>query len=107
MKDYRRALLPAIEDHDGEYLTLVDGVPTWVTVTTITDVPVDVVRFGGDVYVATTDVTPVDYTDGTPPATGEGVYGTGSLLIFTDDGTVYRNSGTKAHPTWVLLADAP
>lgn len=95
---------PTLDD-EGTYLAVVNGVPTWASVSTILTQVVGAVNLGGDVYVVTTDETPVDYTDGTPPATGEGVYGTGTLLIFTDDGTVYRNSGTKAQPAWTLLAD--
>lgn len=48
---------------------------------------------------------PVDYTDGTPPATGEGVAAKGALCIDTTNGFVYRNSGTVAHPAWTKLAD--
>ncbi len=49
---------------------------------------------------------PVDYTDGTPPATGEGTAVKGALYIDTINGFVYRNSGTQAHPAWTKLADA-
>jgi hypothetical protein len=49
---------------------------------------------------------PVDYTDGTPPATGEGVALPGAIYIDTDNGNVYRNSGTQAEPAWTQLADA-
>lgn len=52
---------------------------------------------------------PVDYTDGTPPATGEGVAPPGA--IYSDispagSGFVYRNSGSQAEPIWTKLADA-
>lgn len=49
---------------------------------------------------------PVDYTDGTPPATGEGVALPGALYTDTTGGTVYRNSGSQAEPAWTALADA-
>lgn len=49
---------------------------------------------------------PVDYTDGTPPATGEGISPKGGLYTDTTAGLVYRNSGTQAQPLWTLLADA-
>jgi len=48
---------------------------------------------------------PVDYTDGSPPATGEGVAPKGALYSDTDGGLVYRNSGTMAEPIWQALAD--
>jgi hypothetical protein len=48
---------------------------------------------------------PVDYTDGTPPATGEGVAPKGALYSDTTNGFVYRNSGTQAEPIWTKLAD--
>jgi hypothetical protein len=52
---------------------------------------------------------PVDYTDGTPPATGEGTAPPGA--IYSDispagSGFVYRNSGSQAEPIWTKLADA-
>jgi len=49
---------------------------------------------------------PVDYTDGTPPATGEGVAPKGALYSDITNGFVYRNSGTLAQPIWTKLADA-
>ncbi len=48
---------------------------------------------------------PVDYTDGTPPATGEGVSEKGFLYSDITGGLVYRNSGTKAQPIWTRLGD--
>lgn len=47
---------------------------------------------------------PVNYTDGDPVATGDGVSVKGGLYIDTTNGLVYRNSGTTAQPTWVALA---
>lgn len=49
---------------------------------------------------------PVDYTDGSPPATGEGVAPKGALYSDTTNGSVYRNSGTQAEPIWTALGDA-
>lgn len=49
---------------------------------------------------------PVDYTDGTPPATGEGTSPPGALYIDTTNANVYRNDGTQAQPIWKMLADA-
>jgi len=49
---------------------------------------------------------PVDYTDGTPPATGEGVALKGALYSDITAGLVYRNSGSQAQPIWTKLADA-
>lgn len=54
----------------------------------------------------TTAGVPVDYTDGSPPATGEGVAVKGALCIDITNGFVYRNSGTVAQPLWTKLADA-
>lgn len=48
---------------------------------------------------------PVDYTDGTPPATGEGTALPGTLYLDRTGGLVYRNSGTQAEPIWTALAD--
>lgn len=49
---------------------------------------------------------PVDYTDGDPPATGEGTAPKGAIYSDTSGGNVYRNSGTQAEPVWTMLADA-
>lgn len=49
---------------------------------------------------------PVDYTDGTPPATGEGAAPKGAIYSDTANGLVYRNSGTQAQPIWTKLGDA-
>lgn len=51
---------------------------------------------------------PVDYTDGTPPATGEGTAPPGALYSVvsgTGAGDVYRNDGTQAQPAWIKLGD--
>jgi hypothetical protein len=49
---------------------------------------------------------PVDYTDGTPPATGEGSSPKGALYSDITGGFVYRNSGSQLQPVWTKLADA-
>ncbi|TSA09419.1 MAG: hypothetical protein D4R79_13655 [Comamonadaceae bacterium] len=49
---------------------------------------------------------PVDYTDGTPPATGEGSAPKGAIYSDTTNGFVYRNSGSQAQPIWTKLGDA-
>lgn len=49
---------------------------------------------------------PVDYTDGTPPATGEGVAGIGSRYTDTTAGKLYINGGTKAQPLWKIVTSA-
>lgn len=48
---------------------------------------------------------PVNYTDGDPVATGDGVSPPGGLYIDTTNAVVYRNDGTAAQPTWIALAD--
>lgn len=47
---------------------------------------------------------PVDYTDGDPVATGEGVAGPGSRYTDVTAGALYLNTGTKAEPVWEALA---
>ena len=49
---------------------------------------------------------PVDYTDGTPPATGEAVAEIGSLYMDETNGKLYINGGTKAEPVWKLVTSA-
>lgn len=49
---------------------------------------------------------PVDYTDGDPPATGEGTAPKGAIYSDITNGLVYRNSGSQAQPTWTALGDA-
>lgn len=68
--------------------------------------PAGGLRLTGDVYVTAGAGAPVDYTDGTPPATGEGVMGIGSLYVRTDTGKWYTNGGTKAQPLWKLVTSA-
>ena len=49
---------------------------------------------------------PVDYTDGTPPATGEGVAGPGSRYTDITAAKLYINGGTKAQPIWKIVTSA-
>jgi len=52
---------------------------------------------------------PVDYTDGDPPATGEGVAAPNAIysdISVAGGGFVYRNSGTQVQPVWTKLADS-
>lgn len=60
----------------------------------------------GDTRIYITSGAPVDYTDGSPPATGEGEAGIGSLCVRTDTGKWYTNGGTKAQPIWKLITSA-
>jgi hypothetical protein len=48
---------------------------------------------------------PVDYTDGDPVATGDGVAGKGSLYSDVTAGALYINKGTAAEPSWKQLAE--
>lgn len=64
---------------------------------------------GNDVYILTGTGAPVNYTDGDPAATGEGVAAAGSLYIrygATTDSKIYVNYGTKAQPLWGLVTSA-
>lgn len=63
-------------------------------------------HLAGDVWHYFTDGAPVDYTDGTPPATGEAEAGIGSLCTRLDTGKLYVNGGTKAQPLWKLVTSA-
>lgn len=59
----------------------------------------DVIRLEGD-------GVPVDYTDGDPAATGEGIAGKGSTYIDYTNGKLYINGGTKAEPVWKIVTSA-
>src|SRR5438093_933514 len=50
------------------------------------------------VYIVTNAGAPTNGTSGT----GVGICGPGALLIDTTNKTIYRNTGTKASPTWTL-----
>lgn len=60
----------------------------------------------GDTRLYSGAGAPVDYTDGTPPATGEGEAGIGSLYIDYTNGKLYINGGTQAEPVWKLVTSA-
>ena len=64
------------------------------------------VNLGGDVFIYWGAGVPVDYTDGTPPATGEAEASIGSQYIDTTNGNLYLNGGTKAQPIWKLVTRA-
>jgi hypothetical protein len=49
---------------------------------------------------------PVDYTDGSPAATGEAEAGIGSIYADVTNGKLYINGGTKAQPVWKLVTSA-
>lgn len=66
------------------------AVPVWVS-------PQDLYVYGSG--------APVDYTDGSPPATGEGTAYPGAIYTDIANGNVYRNSGTRAEPAWTQIAD--
>ena len=59
-----------------------------------------------DLLFLSTAGVPVDYTDGSPAATGEGTAGIGSLCIDRTAGKFYVNGGTKAQPVWKLVTSA-
>jgi hypothetical protein len=61
---------------------------------------------GNDVLKLYGDGAPVDYTDGTPPATGEGTAGPGSEYTDYTGANLYINGGTKAQPIWKLVTRA-
>jgi hypothetical protein len=60
----------------------------------------------GDTGIYVGAGAPVDYTDGSPAATGEGVAGIGSLYIDTTAGKLYVQKGTKAEPLWGIVTSA-
>jgi hypothetical protein len=61
---------------------------------------------GSDVLDLVGEGAPVDYTDGTPPATGEGLAGIGSRYTDITAGKLYLNGGTKAQPLWKIVTSA-
>lgn len=58
----------------------------------------------GDLCFFVGEGAPVDYTDGDPIATGEGVAGAGSQYTDITAGALYLNTGSKAEPVWEQLA---
>lgn len=61
-------------------------------------------NIAGDIGIYVVAGVPVDYTDGSPPATGEAEAGPGSLAIDISNSDLYINTGTKAHPAWTKPA---
>lgn len=59
-----------------------------------------------NVQIFTTAGVPVDYTDGTPPATGEAKAEKGALCVDSTNGKLYINGGTKAQPLWKIVTSA-
>lgn len=49
---------------------------------------------------------PVDYTDGDPAATGEGVASKGAICADVTNGKLYVNGGTMAQPVWKIVTSA-
>ena len=74
-----------------------------------TAVAINTVRFAGvadDVLFFSGAGAPVDYTDGSPPATGEAAASIGSVYHDVTNGKLYVNGGTKAQPVWKLVTSA-
>ena len=72
-------------------------------------VAINTARFAGmdaDVLFFSGAGAPVDYTDGDPPATGEGTAAIGSIYVNETNGKQYQNGGTKAQPVWKLVTSA-
>jgi hypothetical protein len=57
-------------------------------------------RLSYEVCILSGAGAPVDYTDGDPPATGQGYAGPGSLYIDRVGFDIWMNDGTSAEPTW-------
>lgn len=64
------------------------------------------IRMSDETCMLTGAGVPVDYTDGDPPATGQGFAGIGSLYIDTTNAALYINTGTKAEPAWTAFTQA-
>lgn len=64
------------------------------------------VRLTNQVCVMTGAGAPVDYTDGSPAATGEGYAQIGSLYVDITAGKLYINGGTLAQPVWKIVTSA-
>lgn len=67
------------------------GTNLFVPISTICDVALD--GIDGLAYLAKCTTT--------PPTTA-GIFGVGCLMIRTDNGTLYQNTGTTASPSWTL-----
>jgi hypothetical protein len=57
----------------------------------------------GDICEIVGEGAPVDYTDGSPPATGEGFAGVMSRYTDITGKKLYVNTGTLAEPAWTEL----
>lgn len=91
-------------EHYFQY-TDADGTATALSSSTTVTAGTGVI-VGTETYILKGDGAPVDYTDGDPAATGEGVTGIGSIYIDVTNGKLYVNGGTKAQPTWKLVTSA-
>lgn len=82
------------------------NLPLGGTITGVTIAALVALAMVNDIHFLQSASTPVDYTDGTPPATGEGTAGKGSLCVALDTGKWYTNKGTKAQPIWGIFTSA-
>lgn len=64
------------------------------------------VRMADETCIMSGAGVPVDYTDGSPAASGEGFAGPGSLYVDTTNAKLYVNGGTKAQPVWKIVTSA-
>lgn len=62
--------------------------------------------FAKDVFLLVGNGVPVNYTDGDPLGTGEGVAEKGSIYSDCTNGKLYVNGGTKAQPIWKIVTSA-
>jgi hypothetical protein len=60
-------------------------------------------RLSNEVCFISGDGAPVNYTDGTPPGTGEGFAQKGSLYTDYTNGKLYINTGSKTQPAWTVV----
>ena len=86
----------------------INGVVIASTDALATDAPTitGVIDRGNDVLLMQGAGVPVDYTDGDPAATGEGVAGPGSQYTDYTNANLYINGGTAAEPVWKLVTRA-
>lgn len=87
-----------------DFPTAAESLAAAATAAALLYVPVGASVTIGDVREYIGAGAPVDYTDGSPPATGEDEAGTGSRYTNATAGTLYINTGTKAQPAWTQLA---
>lgn len=96
------AAYATVEDFLAAEHALMASSPLVGTTLTLTG---DVI-LASDVRIMVGAGVPVDYTDGTPPATGETTAGKGSLYADVTNGKLYINGGTKAQPIWKIVTSA-